>query len=179
MEREIKVGNVYKHFKGHVYKVVEIAYDSEVYDEDNPELSKVVVYQDVENGKCWVRPYQMFNSLMDNEKYPGVKQKYRFEEQSVIKPILFINDQTYTSIGISKPVGHDELMSRTESGQGYYEIRTNHGGMWGSDINVFCFDNGDMIHSQLLNTNEIVIYYNMDNKEYEVNVIKKDGEKRR
>ena len=80
MEREIKVGGVYKHFKGHVYKVIEIAYDSETYDEKNPELSKVVVYQDVENGKCWVRPYQMFNSLVDRNKYPNVLQKYRFEE---------------------------------------------------------------------------------------------------
>lgn len=81
MEREVKVGNLYKHFKGHVYKVVEIAYDSENYNEDSPEESRMVVYQNIEDGKCWVRPYSMFNSLMDKEKYPDVIQKYRFEEE--------------------------------------------------------------------------------------------------
>lgn len=80
MGREIKVGNTYKHFKGHVYKVISIAYDSENYNEENPELSKMVVYQNVEDSKCWVRPYDMFNSLMDKEKYPDIKQEYRFEE---------------------------------------------------------------------------------------------------
>lgn len=81
MEREIKRGNIYKHFKGHIYKVVAIAYDSENYNEENPELSKMVVYQNVEDKKqCWVRPYQMFNSLVDKEKYPDIIQEYRFED---------------------------------------------------------------------------------------------------
>lgn len=81
MEREIKIGNIYKHFKGHIYRVIELAYDSENYNEENPEESKMVVYQNVEDkSKCWVRPYQMFNSLVDKEKYPNVEQKYRFED---------------------------------------------------------------------------------------------------
>ena len=81
MRREIKVGNTYKHFKGHIYKVVAIAYDSENYNEENPELSKMVVYQNIEDETlCWVRPYQMFNSLVDKEKYPDIEQEYRFED---------------------------------------------------------------------------------------------------
>lgn len=80
MERKIQVGNIYKHFKGHVYRVIAIAYYSENYNEENPELSKMIVYQNVENGDCWVRPYQMFNSLVDKEKYPNIKQEYRFQE---------------------------------------------------------------------------------------------------
>lgn len=80
MEREIKIGNIYKHFKGHFYKVVAIGYDSECYNEDNPKLSRMVVYQNVDTGDCWVRPYQMFNSLVDREKYPNVEQEYRFQE---------------------------------------------------------------------------------------------------
>lgn len=81
MKREIKVGNIYRHFKGHIYKVLLIVYDSENYNEDNPELSKMVVYQNMEDeSKIWVRPYQMFNSLVDKEKYPDVNQEYRFEE---------------------------------------------------------------------------------------------------
>ena len=80
MERKIEVGKTYKHFKGHVYRVIAIAYDSEIYDEKNPELSRMVVYQNVENNECWVRLYQMFNSLVDKEKYPDINQEYRFEE---------------------------------------------------------------------------------------------------
>jgi len=80
MEREVKIGKIYKHFKGHVYKVIAIAYDSENYSEENPGLSRMVVYQNVDTCNCWVRPYNMFNSLVDKEKYPEVKQEYRFEE---------------------------------------------------------------------------------------------------
>ena len=78
--REIIVGKTYKHFKGHLYKVLGIGYDTEKYDENNPENSKMVFYQGVETGIYWVRPYDMFNSLVDKEKYPKVEQKYRFEE---------------------------------------------------------------------------------------------------
>ena len=73
MERVIEVGKIYKHFKGHVYKVINIALDSE-------DLSKKVIYENVNDGKVWVRDYDMFNSLVDKEKYPDITQKYRFEE---------------------------------------------------------------------------------------------------
>lgn len=80
MERKVKIGGIYKHFKGHVYKVLTIAYDSENYSDNNPELSKLVVYQNIETEECWVRPYEMFNSLVDKEKYSDIEQQYRFEE---------------------------------------------------------------------------------------------------
>ena len=78
--REIKVNSVYKHFKGHVYKVIAIGYDSENYNENDPLKSRLVVYQNIENDEVWVRPYDLFNSLVDKEKYPDIKQKYRFEK---------------------------------------------------------------------------------------------------
>lgn len=79
MERIIEVGKKYKHFKGNLYKVLDIVYDSESNNDD--EYKKIVVYQALygENLK-WARPYDMFNSLVDKEKYPEVNQKYRFEE---------------------------------------------------------------------------------------------------
>lgn len=77
--REIKVNDIYKHFKGHVYKVIAIGYDSENYNEEDPSKSRLVVYQNVESNEVWVRPYDMFNSLVDKKKYPDIKQKYRFE----------------------------------------------------------------------------------------------------
>lgn len=73
MERTIIVGKTYRHFKGNEYKVICIALDSETKEE-------VVVYEAL-YGKhlIWTRPYDMFNSLVDKEKYPEVLQKYRFE----------------------------------------------------------------------------------------------------
>ena len=78
--REIKLNGIYKHFKGHIYKVIAIGYDSENYDEDNPMNSRLVVYENVDNKEVWIRPYELFNSLVDKEKYPNIEQEYRFEE---------------------------------------------------------------------------------------------------
>ena len=72
MQRKIEICKKYKHFKGHIYKVINIATDSET-------LEKMVVYENILDGDVWVRSYDMFNSLVDKEKYPDVNQKYRFE----------------------------------------------------------------------------------------------------
>lgn len=77
MDREILVGETYKHFKGNEYLVLYIAYDAE---SPNDDLKKVVVYQALYGDyKIWIRDYDMFNSLVDKNKYPNVEQKYRFE----------------------------------------------------------------------------------------------------
>ena len=77
--REIKIGKKYRHFKGNEYLVLDIVYDSESNNDD--EYKKVVVYQALYGeGLKWARPYDMFNSEVDKEKYPEITQKYRFEE---------------------------------------------------------------------------------------------------
>lgn len=68
--REVKLGK-YKHFKGDIVEVIAIALDSET-------LEEKVVYK--HKDKIWVRGKEMFLSKVDNEKYPEVKQIYRFEE---------------------------------------------------------------------------------------------------
>ncbi len=73
MEREIKIGTKYKHFKGNIVQVIAIAKHSET-------LELLVIYKHINTGEIWARPIDMFNSLVDKEKYPDVKQKYRFEE---------------------------------------------------------------------------------------------------
>lgn len=79
MDRVIQIGKKYKHFKGKMYKVLDIVYDSESSSDD--EYKKVVIYQALYGDKLkWARPYDMFNSEVDHIKYPDVKQKYRFEE---------------------------------------------------------------------------------------------------
>lgn len=72
--REIKINGEYKHFKGNLYIVEGIAINSE-------NEKEYVVYKSKESGKLWIRPLDMFLSEVDHEKYPNVKQKYRFELQ--------------------------------------------------------------------------------------------------
>lgn len=79
MDRVIKIGKTYRHFKGNMYKVLDIVHNSE--ESNDKEYKKVVIYQALYGDKLkWARPYEMFNSEVDHKKYPDVKQKYRFEE---------------------------------------------------------------------------------------------------
>lgn len=77
--REINTNSTYKHFKGSVYKVLYIGYDTENTNAKG-EPVKVVIYQSNHDGKVWVRPYDNFISKVDKEKYPNAEQEYRFEE---------------------------------------------------------------------------------------------------
>lgn len=67
----VKEGSLYRHFKGSIYKVLFIAYDSETSDQ-------VVVYESID-GVRFVRNKKMFESLVDKNKYPDIKQEYRFQ----------------------------------------------------------------------------------------------------
>ena len=73
MQSSIKVGRVYRHFKGNNYLVLDIAKHSETGE-------SYVVYKAL-YGDCqtYIRPYSMFASKVDIEKYPNVTQKFRFE----------------------------------------------------------------------------------------------------
>ena len=67
------VGFKYRHFKGSVYLVTDIAVHSET---EEP----MVIYKNFDNPNLvWCRPLSMFMSEVDHEKYPYVEQLMRFE----------------------------------------------------------------------------------------------------
>ena len=82
-KRDIQVGDIVQHFKRewvspetseYLYKVLAVAYHTE-----NGE--KLVIYQALYAPfKICARPYDMFMSEVDREKYPDIRQKYRFEK---------------------------------------------------------------------------------------------------
>ncbi|MCR5837894.1 MAG: DUF1653 domain-containing protein [Lachnospiraceae bacterium] len=82
-DRDITVGDIVRHFKRewikednseYYYKVLAFASHTETGE-------RLVIYQGMYPPfKVCARPYDMFMSEVDREKYPDVKQKYRFEK---------------------------------------------------------------------------------------------------
>ena len=74
MNKIVKKG-IYKHFKGNYYQVEDIATHSE-------DQTQYVVYRALYGDNVlYIRPIESFLSKVDKEKYPHIKQEYRFELQ--------------------------------------------------------------------------------------------------
>ena len=82
-ERDIRIGDIVQHFKRewvsqetseYLYKILAFAQHTETGEH-------LVIYQGLYAPfKVCARPYSMFMSEVDREKYPDVKQAYRFEK---------------------------------------------------------------------------------------------------
>lgn len=74
-DNKVKKEQKYRHFKGNEYIVEDIALHTETGEQ-------LVIYRDLnDKEKLYARPYNMFVSKVDKEKYPEVKQEFRFEIQ--------------------------------------------------------------------------------------------------
>ncbi len=85
-DRRLYAGDIVQHFKRetlskkdrekniYLYKIIGIAEHTET-------KEMVVVYQSLYGDfGMYVRPYDMFIGKVDKEKYPDIKQVYRFEK---------------------------------------------------------------------------------------------------
>ncbi len=73
---QVKIGKIYRHFKGNYYFVENIALDSETQE-------RMVVYKpiyDRQDSQIWVRREKMFLEEIDSKRPDNITgQKYRFE----------------------------------------------------------------------------------------------------
>lgn len=81
--RTLKKNRFYRHYKGGIYYVLEVANHTE-----NGE--SLVIYQSLNgDNKTWARPESMFLSEVEDGVENPTKQTYRFEEIKDIKALSF------------------------------------------------------------------------------------------
>lgn len=149
MNDEVKLHGIYRHFKGDYYLVEDIIFHSET-------REKMVLYRALYgDGKLWARPLDMWLSEVDKEKYPGAKQKYRFELQPSFRPSK-PTERTIAIAGSSK--FHKEALD--------YKMMLENAGY---KVFAYISDNRDWrrayedFYSKLIRTDDIFVL-NLDKK---------------
>ncbi len=60
MAQKIEIGKIYRHYKGNRYKIIAFAKHSETTED-------MIVYSSLKDGATWVRPYYMWNEVVDDK----------------------------------------------------------------------------------------------------------------
>ncbi len=121
MRETPKAGQLYRHFKGNIYRIVAIAEHSET-----GELLVVYKRDDETQDMTYARPLDMFLSEVDRKKYPDVREKYRF----TLCSDDILNDIENGVISASSESGLNPLLesfldasSITEKVERFYDMR--------------------------------------------------------
>lgn len=89
MDRQLRVGDIVRHFKWHTLSEEEKRQGKYLYcikcaAKHTETNERLIVYQAMYPPfNTYARPLEMFLSKVDHEKYPDIKQKYRFELHDV------------------------------------------------------------------------------------------------
>ena len=86
--RRVEKNQIYRHFKGNYYQVIDFAFNAN----NGDDLSKkMVIYRSLADNKLYVRDLREFSSPVDKRKYPDATQYYRFERVNpnrILKKLL-------------------------------------------------------------------------------------------
>lgn len=92
MERKFKNGDIVKHFKREKISEEQLKQEPNLYlyeiignAKNTESQEELIIYKPLYSAECTkecdfaARPIKMFMSEVNHEKYPEIKQKYRFE----------------------------------------------------------------------------------------------------
>ena len=87
-------GELYKHFKGGLYRIVTIAQHTET------EEGLVIYRSEDDPSKVWARPVVNFLSPVDRVKYPDATQEMRFEKVFEVTVVfdMVVHDEAVDSL---------------------------------------------------------------------------------